>query len=82
MISGGAQIYKGTNRCRKSKVILGPPGRASHAPAIKKSMARPSYVVTLPLNLPVMYETYLAVSYEDGTSTSRELHQAYETYPG
>ena len=32
----------------------------------------------------VLYEIDLAfcASYEDGTSTSRELHQAYETYPG
>ena len=34
------------------------------------------YIVTLPLNSQVMYKMYLAfhVSYEDGTSTSRELY--------
>ena len=42
---------------------------------------QPSYVITPRANSQVMYETDLT-SYEDGTSTSRELHQAYETYPG
>ena len=48
------------------------------------SVARLSYVVTPPFNSQVMHETNLTfcASYEDGTSTSRELHQAYETYPG
>jgi len=38
----------------------------------------------LPLNSQVIYETDLAfcASYKDGTSTGRELHLAYETYPG
>ena len=41
-------------------------------------------VVTPPLNSQVTYETDLAfcASYKDGTSASRELHQAYEAYPG
>jgi len=36
------------------------------------------------LNSQVIYETDLAfgASYKDGTSASRELHQAYEAYPG
>jgi len=48
------------------------------------SAARPSNVVTPPLNSQVIYETDLAfcASYKDGASASRELHQAYETYPG
>jgi len=48
------------------------------------SAALPSNVVTPPLNSQVMYETDLAfcASYKNGTSASRELHQAYETYPG
>ena len=48
------------------------------------SKARPSNVVMPPLNSQVIYETDLAfcASYKDGTSASRELHQAYETYLG
>jgi len=48
------------------------------------SEAQPSYVVTPPLNSQVMYKTDLAfcASYKDGTSTSRELHWAYEINPG
>ena len=43
-----------------------------------------SNIIIPPLNSQVVYETDLAfcASYEDGTNTSRELHQAYETYPG
>jgi len=43
-----------------------------------------SNVVTPPLNSQMIYETDLAfcASYKDGTSTSRELHQVYQTYPG
>ena len=48
------------------------------------SAARPSNIVTPPLNSQVIYKTDLAfcASYKDGTSASRELHQAHETYPG
>jgi len=40
--------------------------------------------VTPLLNNQVMYETDIAfcAKYQDGISTSRELHRAYETCPG